>query len=379
MAPGPGGILSRILWLPRYDAAGPSSRYRSYQFLPGLRERGHDIHVEPLLGDGYVEALYQGRSVQPGRVAVAYIRRVARILRADRFDLVWVEKECFPWLPAWLEALLAKAGVPYVVDYDDATFHRYDQHRSRLVRWALGSKIDRVMRGARLVVAGNSYLAGRARAAGAPWVEMLPTVVDLDRYPSPAARQVALPSGPTPLRIGWIGSPATERYVRTIAPALRLFCEGGRGRVSLIGARPGFEMEGVPVETLPWSSDSEVSEMAKFDVGIMPLTDDPWARGKCGFKLIQYMGCGLPVIASPVGVNTDLVDSGVNGFLASSQDDWLWALESLASDPQLRTRMGLAGRVKMERDFTVQGVLPRLDELIRKAVGPRVGSQGVRR
>ena len=370
--------MSRILWLPRYDAAGPSSRYRSYQFLPGLREMGHVIQVEPLLGDGYVEALYQGKKPRPGRVAAAYLHRMGRLLKADRFDLVWVEKECFPWLPAWPEAFLAKAGVPYVVDYDDAIFHRYDQHRSLLVRKALGSKIDRVMRGARLVVAGNSYLASRAKAAGAPWVEVLPTVVDLDRYPAPPPKPAPPSGAPAPLRIGWIGSPATERYLRAIAPALKAFCKGGRGELSLIGASPGFRLEGTPIEVIPWSSDSEVPEMRKFDIGIMPLTDDPWARGKCGFKLIQYMGCGLPVIASPVGVNADLVDPGANGFLASDQNDWLAALESLASDPELRARMGLAGRAKMERDFTVQGVLPRLDELIRKAVGLKVGSQEVR-
>lgn len=258
--------------------------------------------------------------------------------------------------------------MPYVADYDDALFHQYDQHKSWWVRRLLGKKIARVMRGARLVTVGNAYLADYARHAGAKRVEILPTVIDLERYSRPLGNEISSKA----FTIGWIGTPATVKYLHAKAHVLRKVCAGGRGRVLLIGSGL-VNFTGLSVELLQWDETTEVDHLKKFDVGIMPLPDEPWERGKCGFKLIQYMACGMPVVASPVGVNSEIIDHGVNGFLADTPDDWERALCSLRDDPGLRERMGMAGRMKVEERYSLQLTGPRLAKLIKSAADTRSG------
>src|SRR5215831_4230319 len=165
----------KVLGLTRYDIAGNSSRYRFYQYLPALGAAGIQVRISPFLPPNYVRNLFLGRSITPWELAKAIGSRLLQVARAKQFDLLWMEKELLPWLPATVEQWLGRLGIPYVVDYDDATFHQYDRHRHRLVRTLLGGKIDTVMAGASLVTAGNVYLATRARAAGAKRIEILPT------------------------------------------------------------------------------------------------------------------------------------------------------------------------------------------------------------
>jgi hypothetical protein len=186
---------------------------RFYQYYPALRAQGFVIQDAPFFSDEYVRRLYANQPVRMGEVISAYLRRLSALLRARDFDLLWLEKEFLPWMPAPLEKLLARQ--PYVVDYDDAVFHRYDLHRNALIRRVLGRKVDRVMQNAALVVAGNEYLAERARAAGAKRVEILPSVVDADLYTPAPARA----SGFT---VGWIGSPVTAPYLEQVRSALEM-------------------------------------------------------------------------------------------------------------------------------------------------------------
>jgi glycosyltransferase involved in cell wall biosynthesis len=212
---------------------------------------------------------------------------------------------------------------------------------------------------ARLVMAGNEFLANRARRQ-ARWVEVVPTVVDTDRY-LPGARETR--DGFT---IGWIGSPSTATYLRPLAEPLRRICAEGDARVLLVGAGK-TSLPDVRAEHREWSEATEVEDIREFDVGIMPLPDTSWARGKCGFKLIQCMACGIPVVASPVGVNADLVDHGVNGFLAATPADWIAALGRLRDDPALRRQMGDAGRTKIEHHYSLRALAPRVSSLLRRA------------
>lgn len=351
----------RLLMLPRYGALGASSRLRMMQYMPALESAGIDVEVSPLLDDGYVRDLYAG-TVSVPEVARSYWRRLRSLRAMDRFDVVWLEKEVWPWLPDWLELPLLGRSTRLVVDYDDAVFHRYDAHRSALVRGLLGSKIDAVMRRADLVTAGNDYLAGHARAAGSRRVEWLPTVVDLQRYPTPApAHEDAV------LTVGWIGSPSTADYLREVAVALEPLHTSGRIRCMAIGARPD-QVAGTPFQAQEWREDTEVAQLQRFDIGIMPLPDAPWERGKCGYKLIQYMACGLPVVASPVGVNPNIVDPARNGFLASSPDQWVEAIGTLAMDADLRHRMGEEGRRRVEQTYCVQAQTGRLVEMLNSVV-----------
>jgi glycosyltransferase involved in cell wall biosynthesis len=348
----------KVLLLSRYGQLGASSRYRSYQYLPYLQQHGIDVVVAPFFNDKYLESLYAGRKKQFFRILRAYSERIARLLFMDSFDLIWLEKEALPWLPAWIEYGLGLSKIPYVVDYDDAMFHRYNQHKFGFIRMFLGHKIDQIMRGAALVLVGNDYLANHARLVGASRVEILPTVVDLERYPE------IPPHNSSNFTIGWIGSPATSRYLTHIAPALKEVCRGGDVRVVLIGAGE-VDLPGVPVKYVPWSQATEVEEMQCFDVGIMPLPDEPWERGKCGFKLIQYMACGRPVVGSPVGVNRKIIKHGVNGYQARTNEEWVYALLRLKENKGLRQRMGRSGRKLVENRFCLQVTAPRLVDLLR--------------
>ena len=349
-----------ILLLSRYGTLGASSRIRSYQYLSYLREHNIEVTVAPLLPDSYLRDLYAGKKPGVVSIAGAYVRRIGALMQRQKFDLLWLEYELFPWLPGWLELLALSKTTPYLVDYDDAIFHRYDLHTQPLVRRLLGGTIDVVMRHAAMVVVGNEYLRDHAIKAGARRVEIVPTSVDLMRYPLPVPRRNEV------FTIGWIGSPATTRYLHGVHEALAEICAHNQTKVVLVGAsEPGWQ--DVPHALHPWTEQTEVAEVSAFDVGIMPLEDSPWERGKCGYKLIQYMACGKPVIASPVGVNTRIVEHGINGYLAETTQDWVKALTTLMADADLRQRMGAAGRAKVERDYSVQVNAPRLAALLHSA------------
>jgi glycosyltransferase involved in cell wall biosynthesis len=348
----------QVLLLTRYERLGSSSRVRFYQYLPYLTAQGMKIVSAPFFDDQYVHNLYSGSRASIQTVLWAYLKRLSVLARSTSFDLLWVEKELFPWMPAWFEAFFHTLKIPYVVDYDDAIFHRYDRHGSFLVRALLGRKIDRVMRQANMVIAGNDYLAERAIKAGAKNVEYLPSVVDVSQY------TMKEPVSDSIFRIGWIGAPVTASYLDLIRDAIELLCRESRVHLVLIGAGNIQPFPNVSVEVLPWSEDIERGLSQKFDVGIMPLVDGPFERGKCGYKLIQYMASGLPVVASPVGVNQQIVEPQVNGYLANSSTDWLVALRELRDSVEKRKMMGQAGRQKAEQMYNLQVTAPRLLNLL---------------
>ncbi len=350
----------KALMLTRYERSGASSRLRMMQYGDALHLEGIEHSLAPFLDNSYLERLYSGRSTF-GPALDAYARRILQLIQARKSDLLWVEKEALPWLPWGIERGLLPNAVPLVVDYDDAVFHGYDLHRSATIRRLLGRKLDRLMASASLITAGNSYLAARAKAAGAQRVEIVPTVVNMTSYtrrPQPFLENAAT--------IGWIGSPSTwTEYMAPMMPLLTQAAETAGARIAAVGA--GRAATAHPLlDTLPWTEHSEVARIHEMDIGIMPLTDTPWARGKCGYKLIQYMACGIPVIASPVGVNSEIVEHGVNGFLASSDTEWAEALQILLRDPALRARMGEAGRGKVERYYSLQVWGGRVAEMLRE-------------
>lgn len=356
----------KVLLFSKYSRRGPSSRLRSLQYLPLLKEHGIDVQVRSLFPDAYLESLYHGHARAARYSGLWYGgRRVLELLKSEAFDLTWIEGELFPYLPMWIESALLSTKRPYVVDYDDALFHRYDLSSNALVRRLLGRKIDQVMRGAHCVTVGNGYLAERASSAGARRVEIIPTAVDDGRY------DVTDHDGDQRPVIGWIGSPATENYVLDYRALLEKVCVENNARLMLVGAQPaaaeGFAE--VKPEVVPWSEDTEAEAIARMDIGIMPLRDSPWERGKCGYKIVQYMACGLPVVASSVGANVDIVNHGENGFLASNDSEWRGSLQRLIDDPRLRRRMGRAGRQCVEDHYSIKTQAPRLAALLRDAGG----------
>ncbi len=352
----------KLLVLPRYGRLGASSRLRMIQYLPLLEAQGCAVTIAPLFSDSYVTGLQDNRR-NLYEVLRAYIQRIKALWSSSRYDLIWIESEALPWLPASLERALLANKAPYVLEYDDAVFHYYDLHRSTLVKHLLGDKHKRLIRDAALIIVGNDYLARYAEQSGAKKIEIVPTVIDTNRYKVTTQTHISHPLNPP--RIGWIGQRATAFFLQPYKLMLERFLASGQAHFVAIGI--DAEALGFSMESVSWTEATEVASIASLDIGIMPLLDGPFERGKCGYKLIQYMACGLPVVASPVGVNCQIVEHGVNGFLAETPEQWEQALLILLADPALRKRMGQAGRKKVEKYYCIQETGPKLAALLVEA------------
>jgi glycosyltransferase involved in cell wall biosynthesis len=350
----------KALFLTRYGALGASSRVRAIQFFDTLEAQGIQCVLAPLFSDSLLDRKYQTGRYGMADLIRAYSARVIKMMTSRHFDLVWIEKEALPWVPAIIERAILR-GVPYALDYDDAVFHNYDRSRHWLVRRILGRRIDSLFPSARFVTVGNDYLAARARAGGAHAVIRIPSCINADSYlPKADYRFNGVP------RIVWIGTPSTMACLDVVKDALREVARSTPFLLRVIGGRR-MPVGDVQVEWCPWSLQSESGLLAESDVGIMPLTDSPWARGKCGFKLVQYMASGLPAVASPVGVNAEIVRHGRTGFLATSTRDWIESLSALLHDRSLRQAFGQAGREIATREYSVNANADKLVECIRAA------------
>lgn len=351
----------RVAVLTRYDGLGASSRVRALQFLDTWRSVGIRPEVMPLLSNDYVRRLYAGERAW-GEVASGYRRRVRQCLALDHYDLIWLEKELLPMAPFVIESTLLGAK-RFVLDLDDAVFHTYDRSNRAWVRRLLGRKLDGLMRKAALVTAGNSYLAARARSAGAAWIEQIPSTVPLTRYRAVSSR----PREPgEALRVVWIGSPATVHYLALVRGAMQRAAAEVDLVLSVIGATaPSWP--GVRTESVDWTESGEQAALSRGHLGIMPLADSVWEQGKCSFKLIQYMACGLPVLASPVGMNLDVVAHGSNGWLANSAEEWLEAIRNTYALPSQAAAMGRQGRDDVVKRYSAEAVGLHLAQLLYQA------------
>jgi glycosyltransferase involved in cell wall biosynthesis len=313
------------------DPAGPVVRHRVRTLDGALSTAG--------FGDVAYHAI-------PERVA----SRLALFRTLREADVVVLVRKLFTW--AELRALRASAR-RLVYDFDDAVMFR-DPFRGRPVSHVRRRRFRHSVRSADLVTAGNAYLAGLSEQDAPETKRLLaPTPIDTDRYaPGPPPR--------AGFRVGWIGSRATRGYLDVVAPALR---EAAAARGDLVvaimaDARPS-QLDGLPVEFTPWSAAEEVAFLRSLHVGLMPLTDDPFSRGKCGFKLLQYMACGVPAVASPVGVNVEMCDGGAAGVLAATPADWAPSILSVATDPEAARQRAALARVRVEERWSTRVLGPR--------------------
>jgi len=361
---------NEVLILTKYGRSGPSSRYRILQYIPYLESRGLRCTVQSLHADDYLEDVYAGRRKSNAYYAGRLLARAAAVARATHYSVVFVQKELAPYCPPFLEALLSMMRSKVVYDIDDAIFLPYLSSKSRLLGSALRNKIPSALRRSTVVVAGNSFLKDYA-ARFNPRTVLVPTVVDPAKYAEPARARSARE---TPV-IGWIGSPDTVRFLEERAEALRSVARGCRFELRVIGVS-SFAIPGIGVTCVPWSEETEARELARFDVGIMPLPSNDWARGKCGLKLLQYMAAGLPVVSSPEGAADRIVSHGMSGYIARGDEEWRLHLSALLDNPDLRGLMGREGRRRVEEHFSLGLWAPRMAEILEKCIrGEHVGDE----
>ena len=356
----------RVLFVIPHPIEGPSSRFRVYQFLPYLRTHEVEVTVRPFMSSRLTPVVYQ-----PGRLAgkaliTAWgtLKRAGDALAATRYDLVYVLREAFPFGPPLFERLLDAAAGRLVFDFDDSIWMPSLAYSNPLDRLRDFGKPAKVIGLARHIVVGSEYLRRYAlRFALQPErVTVIPTVVDTATY-RPAARVAQRAR----IIIGWIGTARGSSYLRELVGVMTQLAQGGRKLAfKFVGAEP-FDTAGLAVEFKPWRLEDEVADLQSFDIGIMPLTYDEETRGKCGFKLIQYMAVGIPVVCSPVGANLDIVEEGGNGFFARTPQEWLARLQLLIENDDMRVHFGARGRELAEARFSLAAMAPRLLAVLREA------------
>jgi glycosyltransferase involved in cell wall biosynthesis len=315
----------------------PSTRFRVLQYLPRLRAAGHLCIVAHSRPEKYEHwSLIGFRASQRAR-------RLSRWLdvqraRWGRFDVVFLERELFNDPTADYEHQFRRVAKRMVLDVDDGIFLTWPDKFAKTA-----AMVD-------CVIAGSDLLAAECRRHTSR-VAVVPTCVDLDRYPQKVHDERFRPT------IGWTGTSSNLPYLTSIAGPLEQLARTREFGVGVISNEEAIRqlpsIPGVSVSGIPWHDATEGRDLLAFDLGVMPLPDEPWARFKCGLKLIQYMAAGLPVVASPVGVNPQILCEGQTGFLASTSDEWVVALEKLVTDVALRKRLGEAGRAVVQSRYSI--------------------------
>ena len=319
----------------------PSSRLRVLSFLPYLDKARFEFSVLP--------------------VPNSIFKRPGLFRQASRADLVFIQKKLFrPW-----EIPFLKGRRAMIYDFDDMVMLPGRDRHGRDVKKDAGriKRFEKTMAEAGLVVAGSRYLQEQTGTARDRTV-IIPTTVDAQAQPVKTVRQAR-----ENLVVGWIGTRGNLRYLDQVIPVIRRLAGDFPGLTLKIVADGSLEPEGLNTVNKKWLLEDEAQDILTFDLGLMPLTDDPWSRGKCGFKLLQYMAAGLPVVASPVGVNREIVEDGENGFLAGPEDDWADRLGRLLDSPSLRDRLGQAGRRTVEERYDLQAWAGEFARVLETAAG----------
>lgn len=337
-----------------------SQRFRVEQWRGPLRADGIEMDVLPFADRRLMDLLYgSGRPLAKGlTLAAAFARRVIELATLGAYDVVVVHRAAALFGPALLERALA-ARRPIIFDFDDAIFLSHTTAANRRYGWLkCPGKTAAICRLSAYVVVGNRYLASYAGQHNAR-VTIIPSSVDTERY-RPAAR-----TSVGPMVVGWMGSTTSQTHLELFAPALRALSAARDLEIRVVSDRPP-SLPDVQFTWRAWSRETELAELRAFDIGIMPMPDDPWSEGKCAMKALLYMAVGVPVVASAVGMNREVIRHGENGFLAGSPADFKVAIELLARDPGLRQRLGQAGRATVESGYSMRRCASLFGEIVRQ-------------
>jgi glycosyltransferase involved in cell wall biosynthesis len=337
-----------LLFLTKYTSKGASSRYRFFQYFTFFEKDGINCSFSPYFSNIYLDIIYKKKS----KIHLSYllfyyfVRRVRIFFSLNKYDLIIVEKELIPFFPSVFEKLFALLKIKYLLDFDDATFHNYDQNKYRIIRYLLKNKIPNAIKYARGVITGNSYLYNFAKKYNNRVVK-IPTSIDIMKYHSNNIFS-------DKFIIGWIGSKSTSKYVEDILYVLDDFSKKNDNvEIKLIGFCPERINISNKMKLILWNEETEIEELCGIDVGIMPLRDSLWERGKCGLKLIQYMACSKPTISTPLEANVD-IDGGNGNLFAENDKDWYNALETVFKNRNKYREIGLHNRNRIKEHYSIQ-------------------------
>jgi glycosyltransferase involved in cell wall biosynthesis len=344
----------KILFLVPYPLnEAPSQRFRFEQYFALLTEHGFELEVKSFFGPAEWRVFYGNGQIGKKTFFLlkGFIRRLFHLVKASRADHVFIHRELAPLGPPILEFIVAKIfGRRLIYDFDDAIWLTDRTNESALVTWIkCRSKVRSIIQWSYKISCGNQYLCQYATSFN-DRVVMNPTTVDTESYHNPDRLKK---NEKDLVTIGWTGSHSTTKYLPMLESVLgRLLEEHRDVQISVIADKePALK---IPYVFHRWSETTEVNDLYQFDIGIMPLPDDEWAKGKCGFKALQYMALKIPACVSPVGVNNMIVQNGVNGFLCESESDWYDSLRKLIMDVDLRKKLGARARQTVIESYSVK-------------------------
>jgi glycosyltransferase involved in cell wall biosynthesis len=298
--------------------------------------------------------------------AVSAVNRLFDIARAARYDVVFIHREAYPFGGPFIESILHAMGKPIVFDFDDAIFlPNTSEENIYIERFKRPDKVEKIIRMSSQVIAGNSYLKTFALKYNKN-VCVIPSCIDTEKYAPASGR-----CDKTSVTIGWVGSNTTKRFLYDLEEAFVEISNRYENILFKIVGAPFYSMRLGNVVSKEWSLEDDVKDIQSFDIGIMPLPDNEWTKGKCAYKALLYMACGIPVVASPVGMNTEVNEDGVDGFLASGPAEWVAKISRLIENEGLREKMGRLGREKVLKGYSVKTAAPVFYDVLMKAKGPR--------
>jgi len=342
-----------------YDTS-PGQRFRIEQWEPILNEMGAEIIYKPFEDAALRAVIYEGGNVagKIAEVSRAFGRRLSTIPELKDFDVVYLFREAALLGPAFFERWVGMSRVPYIFDFDDAVFVSYKSPANGYLSYLkFPGKTRTICRKAAHVMAGNEYLADYARAVNKN-VTIVPTTIDTAVYLPEYAHQDA----PEKLTLLWSGSFSTVQHLETVNAILQRLAKEREFKLRVIGT-PKFDLEGVETEAISWKAATEIEDLRAGHIGLMPLPDEKWSKGKCGLKALQYMALGIPTICSPVGVNSTIITDDENGYLASTEAEWLEKLKLLMDSAETRIRIGKAGRKTVEDEYSADRHARRVYEI----------------
>lgn len=357
----------RALFLAPYPMEAASTRFRATQFFPYLEAHGVSCELASMMTAREFSTFYsaKGRLEKAVRLISGGVAQALRTLQARRFDVIVVQRGALIFGPPILEWIFAKvARVPLVFDFDDAIwlqdpFSTWGR-LAKLTKWP--SKVSEIVSMASQVVVCNGYTRDFAlRFARPEVISVIPTVVDAELFHPSAKDRSAEPA------VGWIGTHSTARYLAEIVEPIRQAAVGRRFRLKIVGSARDWAVPGVDLVTQPWSLATEVADYQSLDIGLYPVRDDEWGRGKTGFKPVVYMSSGVACVASPVGGVSEFLRDGVNGRLAATANEWRDTIAELVDEPRQRERLAAEGRRTIVDWYSLEKQAPRLLEVLRVA------------
>ena len=344
--------MKRILYIvPHRLNRSPGQRFRCEHFIPILQQNGYEITYSNIISEWDDKYFYQeGKYLFKTFIFIkTFIHRCWDVIRAPKYDCIFIYREAFMIGTTQFERGLKRSKRPIIFDFDDSIWIQDISEGNKNLSWMKRpSKTDEIISLADLVIVGNKYLAEHAKTFCSN-VAIIPTTIDTN-YHKPTNKTTH-----STVCIGWTGSETTIRHFKLIIPVLKRLKEkyGDRISFSQISNVP-YDVPEIGLNAITWTPQNEISELEKFDIGIMPLPNDEWAKGKCGFKGLQYMAMEIPTIMSPVGVNTEIIQDGVNGFFASNEEEWFSVLCRLIEDNELRATIGKKGRETVIERYSIE-------------------------